>query len=65
MSEVEKIRNYIDKTKIKCSRAYTWDLQELFALYYMSEIDPFESFRLAFNYGRAKGYRAAKAEMRK
>lgn len=65
MNEVEKIQDYIDRTKIKRPKAYTWSLQELSALYSLAERDPYESFRLAFNYGRAKGYRAAKAEARK
>lgn len=67
MSELEKMQRYIDRTKpgIKNPIQYTMNVAETLELLNMAQIDnPFEAISLAFNYGRAKGYRAAKAEGR-
>ena len=70
MSEIEKMKRYIERTNMN---------PEKVGLYRMSMLEAFELVKqpngsvnlsiemlsLAFNYGKAKGYRAAKAEVRK
>ena len=69
MAEIEKMQKYIDRTKmnIKNPLQYAMNLSEAFELAKQA-IDcgdlPIEMISLALNYGRAKGYRAAKAEVR-
>jgi len=69
MSEIEKIKRYIKRTNIPVSKAsaYQMNMQEAFALSHQAYCGdfPLEMISLAFNYGQAKGYRAAKAEARK
>lgn len=63
MSEIEKMKRYIERTKM--STIYQISLQEAFALAYQAydaNDFPIEMISLAFKYGQAKGYRAAKAE---
>ena len=62
MSEIDKIKRYIELTKIEPGKgdARTYELMEL-----CSEIGGFGAVLMAFRYGRAKGYRAAKAEVRR
>ena len=56
MSVIEEIKQYVDKAgPIPNHKGYDMRLNELFALK--------EAFILAFNYGRAKGYRAAKRRL--
>ncbi len=67
MSEIEKIQRYIEKTKLDKESKYSLNITEGFSLAHMAhEMDdlPLEVICLAFNYGKAKGYRAAKAEVR-
>ncbi|MDE6903329.1 MAG: hypothetical protein K2P22_11395 [Lachnospiraceae bacterium] len=67
MREIEKIKRYIERTKmgIKNPIQYAMNVAETLELLNMAQIDnPFGAISLAFNYGRAKGYRAAKAEGR-
>lgn len=54
MTDVEKIRRYIERTGVKFPAAYDMNMGELDALRGMSI---FEALYLAFDYGRAKGYR--------
>lgn len=58
----ERIERYIERTRLPYSLSVRYDCypQELIAL--LVENRPFEAMALAFSYGRAKGYRAAKAE---
>lgn len=64
MSEIEKIQRYIERTtKFPDGTPYQMNLQELFGLSHMSEGDVVGAICLAFDYGRAKGYRAAKAKL--
>ncbi len=67
MSEIEKIQRYIERTKMDKSRRYQMSMNEAFALshqaYTCGDL-PIEMISLAFHYGQAKGYRAAKAEVR-
>lgn len=65
MNEIEKIKRYIERTKIKETGAYKMNLCEAFELAQQANAvnDPtIEIIALAFQYGKAKGYRAAKAE---
>ena len=57
MSELERIRKYIDKTKCRDER-YSATISEidLFARF-SADGHPIEAIILAFDYGRAKGYR--------
>ena len=63
MSEIEKMKRYIERTKLNISAAspYQMSTRELFAT---STLTVFDAVNLAFKYGQAKGYRAAKAEGR-
>lgn len=67
MSEIEKMKRYISKTKMNDSDRFYLDMAEAFELAQRareSKDFPFEIINLAFKYGKAKGYRAAKAERR-
>ena len=64
MSELERIRKYIDKTKCRDDR-YDVTISEINLLARFSvDGHPVEAVILAFDYGRAKGYRAARKEVR-
>lgn len=65
MEVLQSIQDYINHTKVKNAGAYCMCVGELRALHDLSERDLCSAFCLAFDYGRAKGYRAAKAEVRK
>ena len=72
MSEIEKMQRYIAKIKkpFNGNRRYDMNIQEAFALAEKaknndSDFPTFDTVCLAFEYGRAKGYRAAKAEVRR
>lgn len=70
MTAIEKMKGYIDRTQMKESLAtpYSLSLAEVFELATRanSSIDlSVEMIALAFDYGKAKGYRAAKAEAKK
>lgn len=68
MSEIEKMQRYIERTKLDKNSRFGLSTTEAFELAHkartMAEF-PMEVICLAFNYGKAKGYRAAKAEVRK
>lgn len=63
MSEIEKMKRYIERTKLDISEtsAYQINIREAFAV---SDMPPIEAINFAFKCGQAKGYRAAKAERR-
>jgi len=67
MSEIEKIKRYITETNVSTEDAETCCMyvSEMKALYDDLHRDAFEAMRLIFNYGRAKGYRAAKTEAKR
>lgn len=65
MSEIQKMRQYIERTKAPYNIRYALDLSQSFALIDMSQETAIEAFTLAFQYGLAKGYRMAKAEAKK
>ena len=63
---IEKIKKYIENTKIHHLPSTTGlNCSELFAFFHNSYDEPFEALIIAFEYGRAKGYRAAKAEQKR
>ncbi len=62
MSEIEKMRRYIEKYKVPCTPRYDASINEIIAI--ASGMSPMEAANFAFVYGRAKGYRAGKAEGR-
>ena len=67
MSEIERIRRYVEREKIRQNDRYGMNMiegVELSKAAYESGDLPLEIIVLAFNYGRAKGYREAKAESR-
>lgn len=69
MSEIEKMKRYIERTKMndRLDSLYRMNLAEAFELAVQADTSSDLSFNaicLAFNYGKAKGYRAAKAEGR-
>lgn len=63
MTEIEKMKQYIERTKVKDDHdVYVMRAREVMTL--LSCNDPADAIGLAFDYGKAKGYRAAKAEVR-
>lgn len=64
MSEIESMQRYIERTAISSNR-YEMNMNEVFALSHMAADESISAVIMAFNYGRAKCYRAAKAEHRK
>ena len=65
MSEIEKMKRYIERTKLNPNDRFYLDMAEAFELAMQaleSKDIPLEVIALAFNYGKAKGYRAAKTE---
>ena len=69
MSEIEKMKRYIERTKMnhRLDSFYRLNLAEAFELTMQADASSDLSFNaicLAFNYGKVKGYRAAKAEGR-
>ena len=67
MSEIEKMKRYIERTKLDKSDRFHMDMVEALALAHQARgsVDLLiEVITLAFNYGKAKGHRAAKAEVK-
>lgn len=60
---LQDLKSYCERTKIpkKTQFNYSMCCSELHALYALQRIDAYKAICLAFDYGRAKGYRAAKA----
>lgn len=64
MSELERIRKYIDRTKCKDDR-YDVTVAEVNLLArFSADGHPIEAIILAFDYGRAKGCRKGRKEAR-
>ena len=67
MTEIEKMEKYIERTKMKKNDRFALTTPEAFELAHeaitMADF-PIEVINLTFAYGQAKGYRAAKAEVR-
>ena len=66
MDTIEKIKKYIADTKIpqKTISRYSTTINELNDIADIGEQSPCSAAILALSYGMAKGYRAAKAEMK-
>ena len=64
MTEIEKMKRYIERTKMDKNSSYQMNFREMLELTYASAEIPADIVCLAFDYGKAKGYRAAKAERR-
>lgn len=65
MTELEKIKRYISETIKSPMEKYDMSYSECLEIKNQSKSEGLvEGIALAFEYGRAKGYRAAKAEMR-
>lgn len=65
MSEIEKMERYISNTSIRNEKQYTMGMVECATVRKLLSCDAYAAIILAFRYGRAKGYRAAKAGARK
>ncbi len=64
MSEIEKMKRYIERTRIQGETdKYDMRSTEWIALANMNSI--MDAIALAFNYGRAKGERHARKELKK
>lgn len=69
MNSIDQVKRYIEETKISNARRYEMNTDEVLAigeeLYTTHPIGSvLDAIHLAFKYGRAKGYRARKAEER-
>ena len=66
MSEIEKMRRYIERTKMNGAYNYCLVYSEAVELLHTATdvSSMFEVIALAFDYGKAKGYRAANAKRR-
>lgn len=64
---MDKIKKYIDGflKKNKMNIRYGMSFKEGFSCVHAAEADPLETVVTVFEYGYAKGYRAALAEIRK
>lgn len=60
MDTIEKIRRYINNSAVPRNERYDATFKEVHDI--ASGMGPIEAVAFAFDYGRAKGYRAAKAE---
>ena len=65
MSEIEKMKRYIERTTREADNSYQMNIREMLDLAHATVETPVEIVCLAFEYGKAKGYRAAKAEGRR
>ena len=62
MNELEKIQKYIDETKIRERDRKAFDLLTSEWIAIVKKGDICDAVALAFDYGRAKGYRAGRAK---
>ena len=60
MTEIEKMKRYIERTHVKDERD-TSCMRSRQIKTILAETDLVEAIILAFDYGKAKGYRTAKA----
>ena len=61
-AEIEKIKAYVAKHGAPCNLRFSANVREASAVAF--GMHPIEAFDLAFLYGKAKGYRQAKKELR-
>lgn len=67
MTEIEKIRRYIDRTgkKYPNGTPYQMNIGEMLALAHLTREDAAGAICLAFDYGKAKGERSARAAQKR
>jgi len=63
VEKLEKIQNYISNTRVVPDR-YNLRDSEMQELVRLTLQEPYSAISLSFHYGQAKGYRAAKREVR-
>jgi len=65
MSEIERMRKYIERTGLTYKKRLHYDINvnQIFSL--RDELSFFDALTMAFRYGQARGYRLAKAEVRR
>ena len=66
MTEIEKNKRYIERTKMPETKRYSMNIIETLELARSAsgeDNNGIEAVVIAFEYGKAKGYRAAKAEV--
>lgn len=64
MDTIERIKKYIANTNSYRPEIYDMSVNDWKKMVDVALCTPFDAISLAFFYGRAKGYRAAKAEMK-
>ena len=67
LNEIEKMKKYIERTKLNNGDGFSMSMKEAFELVRSAQRSdfPVDVISFAFTYGKAKGYRAAKAEARR
>ena len=66
MAELEKIKKYIENTNFSYQvKTYNMRVNEWEKMANIASYTPYDAISLAFDYGQAKGYRMAKAEMKR
>lgn len=63
MTLIKRMQRYIEKSKLPENARYEIRIAEVSELHMLSVEMPIMAVNLAFDYGRAKGYRMAKAEV--
>lgn len=66
MTQIDKIKRYIARTRMPDNRRYDMNIIETLELAGTAQEDGsngIDAVVIAFEYGKAKGYRAAKAEV--
>ena len=64
MTQIERVEKYVEATRIGNVEHYDMHYGEINELYELARKDLWRAFSLVFKYGRAKGYRAARAMQR-
>ncbi|MCM1234386.1 MAG: hypothetical protein NC489_30160 [Ruminococcus flavefaciens] len=67
MEFIEALKLYVERTKMSkgLKEKYNMSTNQMLTLLDFTKSSPMEAIFLAFDYGRAKGYRAAKGEQRR
>lgn len=59
MSEIKKMKRYIERTNMKKGHSFQMNIRETLELAHAAKETPVDIICLAFDYGRVKGYRLA------
>lgn len=62
MTRLQENKGYIRRTKIRDAKRYALESRDIPVFRELANRDTYEAVFMAFEYGRAKGYRAAKKE---